>query len=228
MDNNKSTNNFIIAIAIVVLLFIVMIGKSVKIVTSQNSPKNLDISKSIDVMEGEYVKTNATLSTPEYCTYIHTLMRGLPIPIGKEHYYLITSKDLSQCISVRADEEWAKKFNNGITIDQNGVPTEGYVEELEDKVLSNLNTVKRNYEEKQLNINVNSSLCIDMLAVKYAKRLIISSVVTLLIIIWFIIDYMKNRLLYADRSPAGKAMVSVISCVFLISFLIMIISWQMI
>ena len=58
MDNNKSTNNFIIAIAIVVLLFIVMIGKSVKIVTSQNSPKNLDISKSIDVIEGEYVKTN--------------------------------------------------------------------------------------------------------------------------------------------------------------------------
>ena len=227
MENKKNGIIVFLVLGVVFCLFLVSLGKGIKILNAQKQPRNLDISTGIGVADDEYIKTNVKMSTPEYCTYIHTLARRIPIPIGKEHYFLIMSDDLSTCISIRADENWASKFENGESIDKNGVPIEGYVKELDDKVQTKLSTVKSEYEKKNLNIDVKSYLCIDLFAVNYAKKLVIASIVALIVVIWFIFDFKKNGLLYTEKSAVAKIVTSIASCILLVAIIFIISSAQM-
>ena len=227
MENKKNGIILFLGLGIVFCLFLGSLAKGIMVLNAKKQPRNLDISTGISVADREYIKGNVKMSTPEYCTYTHTFTRRIPIPIAKEHYFLIISEDLSQCISIRADEDWASKFQYGLSIDKDGVSIEGYVRELDEKVQSRLSVVKHDYEKKNLDTDVKSDLCIDLFAVKYAKRLIISSIVALIVVLWFIFDYKKNGLLYAEKSSAAKTVTSIASCILLVAIIFIISSSQM-
>ena len=227
MENNKSKNILIIFCTVIIGIFAVCLFKSVKIITSPSKAQSIDISSTITVSKGDYVKTTVKSATPTYCEYVHTLSKRRPIPLGTEYYYLFMSYDLSHCISVKADKDWGNQFQNGFATNKDGVLIEGYVQKLDKKVQPKLYTVKSNYEQNNLSINVDTDLCVDLLAVKYAKRLLISSIVTLLVVIWFIFDFKKNGLLYAEKTSAGKTATTIASSILLIAFVFMVISWQM-
>ena len=225
---NSKNKGIFSGVAIIICIFIFCLINSISILSAQKAPKSLDLSSNISVAKKDYVKGTVKFSTPEYCTYVRTLARRIPIPIGTEHYFLIMSEDFSQCISIKADKEWADKFNSGVSLDKNGVPIEGYVNKLDDKVKTSLFKVESNYESKGLKTNVNTDLCIDLFAVKHAKRLLISTIICLITIIWFIVDFSKYGLTYVEKDSAGKRINSIIGIIMFISIIFMLISWQLI
>ena len=160
--------------------------------TVNNLSKNAivtDMSKNVVFYQGRYVRGYAKHSTKEYCTYINAISF---IPVSTEHYYLIVSDDLKQAITVRADKDWEKEFNEGNSVNKDGKLFEGHIKRLDRKVASKLSNVIAQYKEKNLEIDVNPNLYIDLCATKYATRMLIAGIVGILITIFYIIDTFRS------------------------------------
>ena len=124
--------------------------------------------RAITLEKGTWTKFQARYATPECVEYKHTVNF---IPTAKEHYFFVFSADLSEMALVRADKKWFDEnfTENWVSKDADGVTVEGYVRKTEYKVKDEAdNSVKTLVSELGKSFRVDTSLYIDLIAVKFS------------------------------------------------------------
>lgn len=118
----------VLIILFMAVIFLFTTIKGVLVLTAKKNSIGTEKMFDQSVEEGQYVTGKVYVSSGEYLELSHTMNL---IPTGKEHFFLIFNEDMTKCISVRADKDFAEQFNSNTGMSLSGVQIDGVIKEID-------------------------------------------------------------------------------------------------
>ena len=167
-EKKSSKVGSIIGVVIIIAGLIAIGVMGIRTLMLRGSAKTQSAEREITLEKGTWTKFQAYYGSPECVEYKHTVNF---IPTAKEHYFFVFSADLSEMALVRADKKWFDEnfTENWTSKDADGVTIEGYVRKTEYKVKDEADSsVKTLVSELGKSFRIDTSLYIDLIAVKFS------------------------------------------------------------
>lgn len=221
----SSTAGTIFAVVMFTFFALFQIGKGILVFIKREAPVALEMKSPIAVNKGDYVQTNAVYGGVKYCEFKHSVNF---IPVGTEHFFLIFTEDLTQCITVRADKKWGENFENSISREPEGTKVKGYITKLDYKVSRFMEEYLCELNEDGLACQGDITVYIDLLATRYAVFGIVEGLFLLVfMIIVFVMTIKKRKMAEKQEDLVIFGKSSAIKSFFTVVFVILVVVYAM-